>query len=52
MFGLIIEVFIVSLSFSGSLATKSVSLNNEPCLIRCTLIDLNPVEFAIEIKVE
>ena len=30
--------------FCGSLATKFVSLNNEPCMIRPTLIDLNPVE--------
>ena len=27
-----------------SLATKCMSLNNEPCMIRPTLIDLNPVE--------
>ena len=30
--------------FSGSLATKCVSLNNKPYMIRSTLIDLNPVE--------
>ena len=35
---------IVLLSFGGSLATKYVSLNNEPCMVRCTLTDLNPVE--------
>ena len=34
---------IVLLSFSESLATKCVSLNNEPCMARPTLIDLNPV---------
>ena len=30
--------------FNGSLATKSVSLNNEPCTTRLTHIDLSPVE--------
>ena len=34
---------IALLSFSESLATKCVSLNNEPCMARPTLIDLNPV---------
>ena len=34
MFGLIIEDFIVLLSFSGSLAIKCMSLNNESCMIR------------------
>ena len=33
------------MSFSESLTTKCVSLNNEPCMARSTLIDLNPVEF-------
>ena len=45
MFSLIKQVFIALLSFSRSLATKCVSLNNEPCMIRANLIDLNPVEF-------
>ena len=44
MFSLIKQVFIVLSSFSSSVATKSVSLNDEPCMIRLTLIDLNPVE--------
>ena len=45
MFRLIKRVFINALlSFSGSLATKCMSLNNEPCVIRPNLIDLNPVE--------
>ena len=44
MFGLIKKVSIVLLIFSRSIATKYVSLNNEPCMIRSTLIDLNPVE--------
>ena len=37
-------MFIVLLSFSESLATKYVSLNDEPCMIRPTFIDLNLVE--------
>ena len=41
LFGLIEQVFIELLSLSGSLATKCVSLNNEPCMIRPTLTDLN-----------
>ena len=44
MFSLIKQVFIVLLSFSETLATKCLSLNDEPCMIRLTLIDLNPVE--------
>ena len=51
MFSLIKQVFIVLLSFSSSLAraanvsdqTKCVSLNDEPCIIRPSFIDLNPV---------
>ena len=35
---------IVLLSFGGSLVTNYVSLNNEPCMVRCTPADLNPVE--------
>ena len=42
MFGFIKQVFIVLLSFRGSLATKCISLNNEPCLTNTTIIDLNP----------
>ena len=45
-------MFIVLLSFSSSLTCvakvsdriKYLSLNDEPCMIRPTLIDLNPVE--------
>ena len=47
MFSLIKQVFIVLLSFSSSLAhdqTKCLSLDDEPCMIRTTLIDLNPAE--------
>ena len=44
MFRLIKQLFIAFLSFSGSSATKYVSLNNEPCMIRPTLTDLDPVD--------
>ena len=44
MFGLVKQVFIESFSFDESLATKSKALNNKVCMIRPTLIDLNPVE--------
>ena len=44
MFRLIKQVFIALLSFSGFLATKCVSLNSELCVIRPTLIDLNPIK--------
>ena len=30
--------------FSSSLAIKFLSLNDEICMFRCTVIDLNPVE--------
>ena len=43
MFSLIKQVFIALLSFSSSLATKFVSLNDETCVLRPTLIDLSPV---------
>ena len=38
------NLFIVLLSFSGSLATKCLFLNDEPCMARPTLNNLNPVE--------
>ena len=44
MFSLIKQVFLVLLSFSSSLATKCLSFNDEPCIVRPTLVDLNPVE--------
>ena len=44
MFSLIKQVFFVSLSFSESLATKSFSLNDEPCMVRSFLIELNSAE--------
>ena len=39
------QLFIVLLTFSEYLATKCVSLYDEPCMIKPALIDLNPVEF-------
>ena len=45
MFGLIKQVFLVLLSFGDSLATKCMSLNNETCMNRPTLICLNPAEY-------
>ena len=45
MFWLIKQVFLAFLSFSGSSATKCVSLSHEPCMARPTLIDLNPIGF-------
>ena len=44
MFSIFKQALIVLLSFSSSLATKCVSLNDEPCMFRPTVIDLNPVE--------
>ena len=43
MFSLI-KQFIVLLSFNSSLETKCLLLNNEPCMVTPTLIDMNPVE--------
>ena len=42
-FTLIKQVPIILLSFSISLATKCLSLNDEPCMVRLTLIGFNPV---------
>ena len=44
MFSLIKQVFIALLSFSESLGTKCVSLNDESCMVRPTLINFNPVK--------
>ena len=41
---LIKQFFIALLSFSKSLATKFVSLNNKPCMIRPFLVDVSPAE--------
>ena len=37
-------MLIALFSFSGSLATKCISLINEPCIARPTLTDLKPDE--------
>ena len=39
-----VSLFIVFLSFSSSLATKCLFLNDEPCMVRPTLINMNPIE--------
>ena len=44
MFRLIKQPFIALLTFSRSVATKFMSLDNEPCMIRPTLIDLNLID--------
>ena len=44
MLWLTIEVFIVLLSFCGSLAAKCDSLSDEPYMAESTFIDLNPIE--------
>ena len=47
MFNLIKQVFILLMSFSESLPrgrTKCLFLNDEPCMVRLTLIDFNPFE--------
>ena len=41
---LIKKVFLALLSFSKSLAIKFVSLNNKPCIIRPSLVDVSPAE--------
>ena len=43
-FGLLKQIFIGLLSFSGSLATKCTSLNHEPCMARLFLIGFNLAE--------
>ena len=44
MFSPIKQVLIALLSFSKSLARKCLFLNDEPCMVRPTFIDMNPVE--------
>ena len=47
MFSLIKQVFIVLSTFSESLArnrTKCLFLNDDLCMVRHTLIEMNPVE--------
>ena len=43
MFWFMNQVFVTLLSFSRSLTTKCMFLNEESCMTRSTLIDLNPV---------
>ena len=38
------QMFIGLLCFDESVATKCMSLNNEPCMDRSFLVDFNPVE--------
>ena len=38
------SLFIALLTFSESLATKYLFLNDEPCTVRPTLIDMNLIE--------
>ena len=44
MFIFVKQVFIVLLTFISSLATKCMSLNDDPFMFIPSLIDLNPVE--------
>ena len=47
MFSLIKQMFIVLLSLKSHLErdqAKFLFLNDEPCMVRSTLIDMNPVE--------
>ena len=44
MFTFINQVFISLLRFSGSLATKCISLNNKPCLLEPPVIGINLIE--------
>ena len=44
MLWLIKQVFIMLLSFGGFLVTKYEYVSNKPCMVRPTLIDLNPNE--------
>ena len=43
MFIFINQVSTVLLSFSSSLATNFLSLNDGPCIVRSTLIDINTI---------
>ena len=36
-----IVLVLVLLGFGGSLTTECVSMNNQPCMVRPTLVDLN-----------
>ena len=41
---MMLSLFFVFLGFSESLATKCPFLNDESCMVRTTLIDMNTVE--------
>ena len=43
MFIFINQVSTVLLSFSSSLATNFLSLNDGPCMVRSSLIDINTI---------
>ena len=47
MFILIKQVLIVLLTFSESLATSCLSLNDEPFMVKATIIDLIPLSLNI-----
>ena len=49
MFGFINQTFIVLLRFGGALATKCISLHNEPLKVTPTSFDLNPNKIYQEI---
>ena len=44
MFSLVKQMFVVLLSFISSLATKCLSLDNEPCMVRSAVFNLNHVK--------
>ena len=44
MFWPIKQVFMLLMSFSESLVSKCVPLNNDPCIVTPTFINLNTVE--------
>ena len=48
MLSVIKQVFIVSLNFNISLAAKCMPSNDEPRMVRPTLIDLNPFEIIFD----
>ena len=46
MLRLVKQMFIRLLIFSAPLATKCMSLNNEPCITRPTFIDVDLLKFS------
>lgn len=52
MFKFLKQAFIVLLCFSKSLATKSISLDSEPCFARFNFIDLNPDKHSITFSIK